>query len=48
MRVTTIQHLRLLMTSKGRRVLKDIKAFNKQCKQDEAILNKYRSILSVK
>ena len=45
MKPTFIQHLRLLMTHKGRQVLKDIKAFNKQCKQDEAILNKYRSIL---
>ena len=45
MRITTIQHLRLLMTHKGRKVLKDIKAFNEQYSKDKAILNKYRSIL---
>jgi len=45
MKPTFIQHIRLLMTHKGRKVLKDIKALNKQYSKDEAILNKYRSIL---
>jgi len=46
MKITPIQWVRLVMTSKGRQVLKGIKAFNKQYKQDEAILNKYRFIIT--
>jgi len=47
MQVTPIQWIRLVMTSKGRQVLKDNKAFNKQCKRDQAMLNKYRFIMEM-
>ena len=47
MKPTIFQKLRLLMTSKGRKVLKGIKAFNEQCRKDEAILNKYRFIMEM-
>jgi len=47
MKPTFIQHLRLLMTHKGRQVLKGIKAFNEQCRKDEAILDKYRFIMEM-